>query len=55
MLPQRARIKVYVQDADAVKAAAKGTAYKIPATVHCVGRDYVGKNTAMTVSVVVKK
>lgn len=51
----QATIKVYVSDADAVKAAAKGTAYKIPVTVWCKGGDSSGKKAAMTVSVLVKK
>lgn len=51
----RATIKVYVADADAVKAAAKGTAYKIPVTVRCKGCDGVSKNASTTVSVLVKK
>lgn len=51
----RATIKVYVADADAVKAAAKGTAYKIPVTVRCKGSDGVSKNASTTVSVLVKK
>lgn len=51
----QATIKVYVQDADAVKATAKGTAYKIPVRVQCVGRDGVSKDASTTVSVVVKK
>lgn len=50
-----AKINVYVEDADAVKAAAKGTAYKIPVTVSCVGRDGRSKDASTTVSVVVKK
>lgn len=51
----RAQIAVYVLDADAVKASAKGTGYKIPVTVRCVGRDGVSKDASTTVSVVVKK
>lgn len=51
----RATIKVYVLDADAIKAAAKGTAYKIPVTVRCKGSDGVSKNASITVSVLVKK
>ena len=51
----RAQIAVYVLDADAVKATAKGVAYKIPVTVRCVGRDGVSKDASTTVSVVVKK
>lgn len=51
----KADIKVYVQDADAVKAAAKGTAYRIPVTVKCVGRDGVSRDAVITVSVLVKK
>lgn len=51
----RATIKAYILDADAVKATAKGTAYKIPVTVRCVGSDGVSKNATATVSVLVKK
>ena len=51
----KADIKVYVQDADAVKAAAKGTAYKIPVTVKCLGRDGVSRDASIAVSVLVKK
>ncbi len=51
----RATIRAYVLDADAVKAAAKGTAYKIPVTVQCKGNDGVSKNASTTVSVLVKK
>lgn len=51
----RAEIAVYVQDADAVKATAKGVAYKIPVTVRCVGRDGVSKDATVNISVVVKK
>lgn len=50
-----AKIKAYVLDADAVKAAAKGTAYKIPVTVRCVGSDGMSKNASTTVKVLVKK
>ena len=51
----QAQIAVYVLDADAVKATAKGVSYKIPVTVKCVGRDGVSKDASTTVSVVVKK
>ena len=51
----QAVIKVYVRDADAVKAAAKGTTYKIPVTVRCVGRDGVSRDASTTVRVIVKK
>lgn len=51
----QAQIEVYVLDADAVKATAKGVAYKIPVTVRCVGRDGVSKDATTTVSVIVKK
>lgn len=51
----QATIKVYIADADAIKATAKGTAYKIPVTVYCKGRDGSSKNAATTVSVLVKK
>lgn len=51
----KADIRVYIQDADAVRATAKGTAYKIPVTVKCLGRDGVSGDAATTVSVVVKK
>lgn len=50
-----AEIAVYVLDADAVKATAKGVAYKIPVTVKCVGRDGVSKDASTTVSVIVRK
>lgn len=50
-----AQIAVYIQDADAVKATAKGVAYKIPVTVRCVGRDGVSKDATVNISVVVKK
>ena len=48
-------VKVYVQDADAVKATAKGVNYKIPVTVKCVGRDGTSRDAVATVSVLVKK
>ena len=51
----QAQLAVYVLDADAVKATAKGVSYKIPVTVKCVGRDGVSKDASTTVSVVVKK
>lgn len=51
----RATIKVYIIDADAIKATAKGITYKIPVTVYCKGRDGSSKNAATTVSVLVKK
>ena len=51
----QAQIAVYVLDADAVKATAKGASYKIPVTVRCVGRDGVSRDASTTVSVVVKK
>ena len=48
-------IRTYVLDADAVKAAAKGTAYRIPVTVQCKGNDGVSKNASTIVNVLVKK
>lgn len=51
----KADIRVYIQDADAVRATAKGVNYKIPVTVKCVGRDGVSRDASTTVSVVVKK
>lgn len=48
-------VKVYVQDADAVKATAKGVSYKIPVTVKCVGRDGVSRDASTNVAVIVKK
>lgn len=51
----RAQMAVYVLDADAVKATAKGVMYKIPVTVKCVGRDGVSKDASTTVRVIVKK
>lgn len=51
----KADIRVYVQDADAVKATARGVNYKIPVTVKCVGRDGASKDAVATVNVLVKK
>lgn len=51
----QASVKVYVLDADAVRATVRGTAYKIPITVQCVGRDGVSRDASTTVSVIVKK
>lgn len=50
-----AAVKVYILDADAVKATAKGMSYKIPVTVQCVGRDGTSRDASSAVSVVVKK
>lgn len=50
-----ATVKVYLLNADAVRATAKGVAYKIPVTVKCVGRDGVSRDASTTVKVLVKK
>lgn len=49
------QVAVYIADAAAIKATAKGVNYKIPVTVRCMGRDGVSRDATVAVSVVVKK